>query len=613
MGTLVTISTLEYEYDANGQITQYTDENGNVINYSYYPNGELHTLTYPGNKVVSYTYNNGNQLETVTDWNNDVTTYAYDANGKLSSMTRPNGTVESYTYYKNDWLKSKTDKDSSSNIISEYNFAFDNVGNIVTENGNNNNITNVYSDLYELEQQVKKDDSQTLLHQYSYTYDDEGNILTRSDEKGVVDTMTYVDGNKLATYNGTSVIYDNDGNMTSGPLNGVNTTYAFDSRNQLNNVGDHTFKYDAQGRRIEVDVNGDTTEFVVNPLAGYNQILIKTAATGVSTYYVYGIGLISEETANVPSYYHFDNRGSTIALTSSNETITDTFEYGPYGELISRTGTLDVLFRYNGKFGVVTDENNLVFMMTRYYNTDIKRFVNQDSVVGTLSGSLSLNQYAFTQGNPVNLIDPKGNIPIETWEMINGEGTYGIGENDPWYYKRTGKTKYQEIMTIHAEELLNGPIYDILIWPTESEKINSSFGDRTHPITFLKKFHGGVDIGPMSTNTDGDIVVSSISGIVISTGYQYDKVNKTGVGYYVKIEGELDEQTYHVLYFHLEKGSRVVVKGDEVNAGEIIANMGTTGGSTGTHLHFEIRAVNGGGTIKKVDPMSFEYGYLDWD
>jgi len=430
LGTLVTLSTLEYEYDANGQITQYTDENGNVINYSYYPNGELHTLTYPGNKVVSYTYNNANQLETVTDWNNDVTTYAYDANGKLSSMTRPNGTVESYTYYKNDWLKSKTDKDSSNNIISEYNFAFDNVGNIVTENGNNNNITNVYSDLYELEQQVKKDDSQTLLHQYTYTYDDEGNILTRSDENGVVDTMTYVDGNKLATYNGASVIYDNDGNMTSGPIKGVNTTYTFDSRNQLNSVGDHTYKYDAQGRRIEVDINGDTTEFVVNPLAGYNQILIKTAPSGVSTYYVYGIGLISEETSSNQKFYHFDNRGSTIALTSSNETITDVFEYGPYGELLSRTGTSDILFRFNGKVGVVTDQNNLVFMMTRYYNSNIRRFVNQDVVLGSLSPSLSLNQYAYTQGNPINYIDPWGTDRGELDYIIKGseskENNWGL-------------------------------------------------------------------------------------------------------------------------------------------------------------------------------------------
>jgi RHS repeat-associated protein len=420
LGTLTTIASLEYEYDANGRVVKYTDENSNVIEYSYYPNGELYQLTYPGNKVVEYTYNGSSQLETVKDWNNNVTTYAYNSNSELSSMTRANGTVESYTYFKNGWLESKIDKDSSNNVISEFNYTYDNVGNILTENGNDENITNVYDNLYELNQQVKKDDSQTLLNHYSYTYDSEGNILTRSDENGVVDTMTYIDGNILSTYNSSSVVYDDDGNMTTGPLNGTMETYNYNTRNQLTSVGDHEYTYDASGNRLSTKVGTDITEFVVNPLAGYNQILIKTSPLSVDTYYVYGLGLISEETSSNQKYYHFDNRGSTIAITDSAETTTDTFEYGPYGELINRTGTSDVSFNYNGRFGVYTDENDLVFMLTRYYNPEISRFVNQDIIYGNISNGHTLNQFLFAFSNPSRYTDPTGRFPFAIPLIVKG-------------------------------------------------------------------------------------------------------------------------------------------------------------------------------------------------
>ncbi|MBI9015575.1 MAG: RHS repeat-associated core domain-containing protein [Clostridiales bacterium] len=459
-------------------------------------------------------------------------------------------------------LKSKVDKDSSNNLISEYNFTFDNVGNIVTENGNNNNITNVYSDIYELEQQVKKDDSQTLLHQYTYTYDDEGNILTRSDENGVVETMTYVDGNKLATYNGASVIYDNDGNMTSGPLNGVNAAYTFDSRNQLNSVGDHTYKYDAQGRRIEVDVNGDTTEFVVNPLAGYNQILIKTAPSGVDTYYVYGIGLISEETANVSSYYHFDNRGSTIALTSSNETITDTFEYGPYGETISRTGTSDNLFRFNGKYGVVTDQNNLIFMMTRYYNTDMRRFISKDNFLGSIERSLNINQFIFTENNPINFIDPKGLYKEENGlvDFLNG-----LLDIFSWDNKESKNSKSEISYTSNsiidtnksAEENLGMVIgdfaqnNDIVLDATIAVSIagHGSFAVGVSSITSIRNnyqatyFHLGGGVSASLSPLNADFAIGIVTGVESPEDYSgpfHDNSIGSGVGieraYYGEVE-----------------------------------------------------------------------------
>ncbi len=50
-------------------------------------------------------------------------------------------------------------------------------------------------------------------------------------------------------------------------------------------------------------------------------------------------------------------------------------------------------------------------MRQRYYNTEIKRFINQDIVVGSISNSQSLNRYSYVQGNPVTLTDPFGLSP----------------------------------------------------------------------------------------------------------------------------------------------------------------------------------------------------------
>ena len=66
---------------------------------------------------------------------------------------------------------------------------------------------------------------------------------------------------------------------------------------------------------------------------------------------------------------------------------------------------------YNGQYGVVTDSNGLYYMRARYYNVDIKRFINQDVVEGSITNSPSLNKYAYCQGNPVSLLDPFGLSP----------------------------------------------------------------------------------------------------------------------------------------------------------------------------------------------------------
>lgn len=121
--------------------------------------------------------------------------------------------------------------------------------------------------------------------------------------------------------------------------------------------------------------------------------------------------------------------------------------------------------------------------------------------------------------------------------------------------------------------------------------ITSPFGWRTHPIFGTRKFHSGVDLGvPMNT-----AVKCSNSGVVTFVGWYggYGKVVIVDHGIY-------KGKPVSTLYAHLSSYS--VSKGQKVSRGQVIARSGSTGYSTGPHLHFEVR-VNG----SPVNPYSYAH------
>ena len=123
--------------------------------------------------------------------------------------------------------------------------------------------------------------------------------------------------------------------------------------------------------------------------------------------------------------YHFDQLGSTKCITDKDGKTVYTMSYGSYGELFGiqdAKGKLvnfkdnPIAFLYNGQYGIVTDQNTLLYMRARYYNPEIKRFLNQDVLTGSIGNSQSLNRYSYVQGNPIRFTDPFGLCP-------NGSGT----------------------------------------------------------------------------------------------------------------------------------------------------------------------------------------------
>lgn len=129
-----------------------------------------------------------------------------------------------------------------------------------------------------------------------------------------------------------------------------------------------------------------------------------------------------------------------------------------------------------------------------------------------------------------------------------------------------------------AEDILKAigislPKIGNLIWPTASQDITSGFGSRIDPVTGEQSYHEGIDIGAAF----GDAVSAAAAGTVIAAGYDGNWGNKV----------EIDHGNgLTTLYAHLSAID--VAVGQIVSAGQKIGEVGSTGKSTGPHLHYGV-------------------------
>ena len=360
--------TNAWTYDAYNRAATCRDTSGNLIQYRYDASGNMTNLIYPGGKNVFYAFDNLNRMTNVTDWSGRKTSIGYNLNGHVTGITRPNGSRRTIAYDAAGQATNIFEQMSNSLPIAIFVHSWTNTGSMAWE--------------------------------FAAPLPHVASVATR--------TMTYDDDNRLLTVNGSSVTSDLDGNLTYAPLtNATFVTQTFDARNRLTSSGGVTNFYDAANNRIGQNYGTNTTTFVVNPNSKLPQVLMRVK-NGVTNYYVYGAGLLYQitETASKTNTltYHYDYRGSTIALSADSGLVTDRIEYSAYGLTAYRTGTNDTPFLFNGRYGVQTDNNSLLYMRARYYNPYLCRFISADP--SGFSGGL--NHYAYANGNPVSYLDPFG-------------------------------------------------------------------------------------------------------------------------------------------------------------------------------------------------------------
>lgn len=218
-------------------------------------------------------------------------------------------------------------------------------------------------------------------------------------------------------------------------------------------------------------------------------------------------------------------------------------------------------------------------------------------------------------GQIVNVdgIKPLANIVVESYQTEIQKIKYETdieydksASGDVYYVKTKGKNGSSKVTyatkeingvamqtKLVSEETIEQPVNKVIVlggknivyygnstywaWPTSKPfRISDEYGWRIHPIRHEPQFHGAIDItGVKNRNLyavqSGKVIVAAKSGY------------NGGAGKYVKID---HQNGYKTTYMHMAKV--YVSKGDTVTKGQVIGVMGTTGSSTGVHLHFAV-------------------------
>jgi RHS repeat-associated protein len=422
----------------SGKTTSTTYDGASNVTQVAYPDGSF---------VVNRTVDDVNRPTAFTDGSSAsiVSVDYYGPGGRLKKLTFGNTSTAAYGYNGFRWISDLDHKDSSTTLLRGYDSAYDKIGNLVYEewghdSGKGHNF--YYDKAYRLTKTLQHcaDPSAEYATPGSQTYDTklEYNLSDDSDRSSVVSTpynqsstTTNYTSNSTHAYTdigGTSRTYDHNGNLTDDGT----FTYAYDYRNQLvtatrksNSHTEGTYEYDALGRRTKKTLySGSSVRYYhdgvheIEEYDGSGNLLRKyvhrqdiDSITMMEAKDVADVDNDSNTTELIRLYYHYDARGNVACLTAAAQTVVESYEYDPYGNLTSirdKNGSTVSATQVGNPFdfqGRRRDyETGLMYFRTRMYDSSGGHWLQRDSV----GLDPSANWHEFESSDPAGNSDPMG-------------------------------------------------------------------------------------------------------------------------------------------------------------------------------------------------------------
>ena len=442
--------------DGNGRVTR-ESWNQSTLGTGFYPSID-YRWDGNGNRVqistsshdIKASYNTLNQLENLTSPDGSVTQFAYDDAGNRIKVTRADGSTTSYQYNTANQLTGVAHKKADSTEIAAFTYTLNAAGQrtqvIERMVGVGSPATTVertvtyhYDDASKLQSEsIAQTAPSSFNSTISYQYDAVGNRKERKlSHSGQTTTYQYDANDRLTqsvdSLEGTTTYqWDTRGNLTQKTIAGEVTQYGWATDNRLTKVTTGTktveYGYDTSGRRIKrlVKDGANTTEtkYQVDHQRAYSEIVVESTSVNgaawndtVTVHTPDGVGELISSTNNAsPTQYFTDGLGSVRVAQSV--TGSHVYSYDAFGiELSSNEGMPvnaaqadEVMHRYTGEYA--DQQTGLVYLRARDYDPKIGRFISMDEHPGSPKIPLTLNKYLYGNADPVNSIDPSGNMFI---------------------------------------------------------------------------------------------------------------------------------------------------------------------------------------------------------
>ena len=351
VNNLLMYSNAYYEYDNEMRLSKVTDKD-TITTYTYDANGNKSKVTYNNGTSTQYTYNLSNMISSlVNKKDNDILSqydYSYYLNGSDSCKTRTESGIIETTSYEYDGLgRLVTETETIGDNVNTMSYSYDRYSNrsqmVVT--GDNNYTTTYdytsngnYTGLLQKETKVTGDVTQET----TYTYDANGNQITKNDPDEGLQSNTYDGINQLVAVQ-----------------NGENTA---------------SYTYDYTGLRDSKTVNGVT----INQIWDGKQLVADVQDTYTADVYIRGTSLIATFKFNsgldsTSTYYLQNAHGDVVNLVSSTGEKIKTYRYDAFGVEKNMVDEDTNPFRYCGEY--FDKETNTIYLRARYYDASIGRFI----------------------------------------------------------------------------------------------------------------------------------------------------------------------------------------------------------------------------------------------
>lgn len=247
----------------------------------------------------------------------------------------------------------------------------------------------------------------------------------------------------------------------------------------------------------------------------------------------------------------------------------------------------DFIYRFSVAEQLTEANDNLVDEM----NALVKK--NEEKVASLKTQEKNLNNLNNELSEQIDSLGSEKKKFTENSLSIDEE--IEAKEKEIKFYKKEGCNETQNVLTCGK----NIPSSKGFIKPLSHGYITSYYGGRIHPVYGVASYHDGIDIAAGT----GTTIMASSSGKVVVASQSY-----WGFGKAVIIAHNVNGKNYSTLYGHMSKVS--VSAGDIVDRGDKIGEVGSTGVSTGPHLHFQ--AMYGTGYGRTFDPFDLVNFPLSW-